>query len=99
MGELTTGSWFTAIPLAYREGESFWTRDAGLLCTGLRNVGVDARFVCLGQKAEQKDLPLLLAEREELTDSAWWSRWNLEGVLIISWALPQFELIVRAIRA
>lgn len=90
--------WFTAIPLEYREGPSFWARDAGLLCSGFRSIGSDARLVAVGAGGERSDLPLILESEAQLASSQWWRQWNVDGVVIISWGLRRYEPIVRAIR-
>ena len=41
--------WFCAIPMKYSETGRFWERDAGLVCQGLRMLGMDSRFVALGE--------------------------------------------------
>lgn len=90
--------WFTAIPMQYREGEAFWGRDAGLFCLGFIANGVESRFVALGDPAVRKDRPLILCGLAQMEDPNWWKQWNLDGVVLYSWALPQYEPIARAIK-
>lgn len=86
------------MPLAYGENPLFWERDAGLLCLGLRELGVDARLVLLGEPGERQGQPLILGRIEDFTDPAWWSRWGAAGVVLNSWGAPRFEPVARAIK-
>jgi len=91
--------WLTATPLNYGGNPQFWERDAGLLCLGLRELGVDARLVLLGEPTEFRDAPLITGRREDFANPAWWSRWGATGVVLNSWAAPRFEPVARAIKA
>jgi glycosyltransferase involved in cell wall biosynthesis len=94
-----SGRWLWAIPMTYREDGAFWDRDGGLVCMGLRTLGVDARFVALGSPGERKDVPLITCTLEQMEDEAWWRQWGVDGVLLSAWGLPQYEPIARAIKA
>ena len=93
-----SGRWLWAIPLGYSEEGSFWVRDGGLVCLGFRMLGIDARFVALGQPGERTDVPLITCPLEQMREAAWWKQWNVEGVLLNSWASPRYEPIARAIK-
>ncbi len=101
MSEISLKSrrWFCAIPLKYSEAGRFWVRDAGLVCQGLRMLGMDSRFVALGEPGMREDVPLITCTPEQMEDAKWWGQWNLEVVLLYSWALPCYEPIARAIKA
>jgi glycosyltransferase involved in cell wall biosynthesis len=94
--------WFTFIPLRYQAADSWWQRDMGLLCLGFRAWGVDSRFVLLpgpdGPPQADAAKPFILASPEQLADPAWWTQWKLDGVVAVTWALPQHEPVVRAIK-
>lgn len=90
--------WLTAIPLPYAEDGGFWDRDAGLACLGLRELGVDAKFVALGMPQESEQPPLIIATIEQMCDANWWRSRQVEGVFIYSWGAPRYEPIARAIR-
>lgn len=94
----TSKRWFTAIPLPYSERGAFWDRDMGLICLGLKEAGVDARFVALGQPGVHDDVPLVLGKLEDLQTADWWRQWNLDGVALASWAAPRYEPLARAIK-
>jgi glycosyltransferase involved in cell wall biosynthesis len=93
------GRWLWAIPMVYSEEGAFWVRDGGLAVLGLRMVGVDARFVALGQPGERKDGPSLTCTLGQMQEAAWWKQWEVDGVFLNSWALPRYELIARAIKS
>jgi glycosyltransferase involved in cell wall biosynthesis len=92
------GRWFCAIPMAYDENAGFWERDAALVCLGFRKLGMDSKFIALGQPSQCEDPPLILSTLEQMMDPNWWRQWNLEGVLLYAWALPRYEPIARAIK-
>src|SRR4026208_2233422 len=89
--------WATSIERQYREVPEFWERDAGLVCLGLREIGIDARFVALGTPAVRDDLPLILATQEQIEDGKWWAQWHLKGVNL--WGWPANDRIPAAIKA
>jgi glycosyltransferase involved in cell wall biosynthesis len=84
--------------MAYDENGGFWERDMGLVCQGFRKLGMDSKFIALGQPSQREDVPLILSTLEQLKDPDWWRQWKLEGVLLNAWALPRYEPIARAIK-
>lgn len=92
------GRWFCAIPMIYSDDSGFWDRDAGLVCQGFRKLGMDSKFIALGQPSQREDVPLILSTLAQMMDANWWRQWNLEGVLLYAWALPRYEPIARAIK-
>src|SRR5258706_13152289 len=91
--------WFSVILRPYRDDEPFWSRDAGVWCKAFQMIGVDSKLVALGEPAERQSPPLLLAPLEQMKDPAWGRQWHLDGVVLFSWALPQYEPVARAIKA
>jgi glycosyltransferase involved in cell wall biosynthesis len=61
-------------------------------------LGVDARFVALGQPGERKDVPLITCTLELMQQAAWWKQWNVDHVVLNSWGVPRYEPIARAIK-
>ena len=92
-----TGKWLTAIPLPYTGGDEFWGRDAGLICLGLRELGVDCRFVALGAESQPSDAPVILTSLANLQRADWWRQWRADAVLFYCWAAPRYEAVSRAI--
>jgi glycosyltransferase involved in cell wall biosynthesis len=84
--------------MVYVDEGGFWDRDGGLICRGFKMLGVDARFVALGQPGERKDMPLITCSLEQMRQADWWKQWDVDGVLFASWALPRYEPIARAIK-
>jgi glycosyltransferase involved in cell wall biosynthesis len=93
------GRWFAVILLQYNDHDPFWDRDAGLFFEGFRANGVDSRFVALGKPTVCEERGLILAPQEQMEDPGWWKQWNLEGVVLYSWALPRFTGVAKAIRS
>lgn len=85
--------------MKYSETEGFWDRDMGLLCKGFRMLGMDSRFVALGEPSVREDVPLILCTLEQMQDAKWWGQWDAEVVILCAWALPRYEPIARAIRS
>jgi glycosyltransferase involved in cell wall biosynthesis len=92
--------WFAAIPLPPREHEdvTFWARDCALWCRGFELVGVESKVVALGELCQRQDRPLILAPLQQMGEPAWWKQWHLDGVVLYSWALRQYEPIAQAIK-
>ncbi len=86
------------MPMTYSEGGGFWDREFGLVCLGLRMLGMDSRFVALGQPSQREDVPLILCTLAQMMDPNWWRQWNLEGVILNAWGSPRYEPIARAIK-
>lgn len=92
------GRWFCAIPMRYSDGAGFWDRDGGLVCQGFRCLGMDSKFVALGEPGSRQDVPLILCNLDQMMDSNWWRQWSLEGVVLCAWGLRRYEPIARAIK-
>ncbi len=91
-------TWLTAIPLPYTGGDEFWGRDAGLICLGLRELGVNCRFVALGSESQPSDAPVILTSLANMQRAEWWRQWQADTVLFYCWAAPRYEAVSRAIR-
>ena len=90
--------WFCAIPMTYSEAGRFWVRDTGLVCLGFRTLGIDSRFVALGEPCIHEDMPLITGTLGQMQDAAWWKQWQVGVLLLCTWALPQFEPIAKAVK-
>ncbi len=89
----------TATPMLYGESQGFFARDAGLLCLALRELGVNSRFVALGEPHVPDEPPLILGRPDQFTDASWWRQWNADAVVLNSWAAPRYEPVARAIKS
>jgi hypothetical protein len=90
--------WLAAIPMVYREGAGFWDRDTGVLCLGLRTIGVNATFVALGPGGIRKDVPLVLGGLTDFECADWWKQWQAQGTILNSWGAPRYERVAKAIK-
>lgn len=94
---MTTGPILAAIPLNYRDGDPFWGRDMGLLVTGLRSLGVDARLVALGRRENHPaDLPLILGTMDDFANPDWWQKLNPSAIILNTWSAPRYDRIRKA---
>ena len=93
---------FTVTPKPFlakaEEPASFFSRDTGLLCHGLRRLGVESRVVLLAGAEVQAHPDVLRASAAEMQDSGFWKDRNLDGVVLYAWLLPEYRGIVSAIR-
>lgn len=65
----------------------------------LRELGIETKFVALGDAGTPTVRPLILATLEQMKDERWWRQHEASGVIIFSWGAPRFEPIVRAVKA
>ncbi|MCX6967770.1 MAG: glycosyltransferase family 4 protein [Verrucomicrobia bacterium] len=94
---MTTGPILAAIPLNYSDGDPFWGRDMGLIVSGLRTLGVDARLVALGRRENHPaDLPLVLGTLDDFQDPDWWQKLHPSGIILNTWSAPRYDLIRKA---
>jgi glycosyltransferase involved in cell wall biosynthesis len=89
--------WFTALPMAFKADGRFFDRDSGLVCVGLRSLGIDSRLVLLHGEPAPADLPLLTTTRGSMGDPGFWRSCGAEGIVLNSWGGPRFEDIARAV--
>lgn len=61
--------------------------------------GVDARFAVLGGPPADADPEIIIAPPELMSTVEWWRKWDLDGVILYSWAKPDFTPIAAAIKA
>jgi glycosyltransferase involved in cell wall biosynthesis len=90
------GRWFVAM-LQPARGATDWDRDGGLLCLGFRALGMDTRFIALDRPHTHEREPRIDASVEQMTAPEWWRQWQIEGVVLYSWAAPRYEPVARAI--
>lgn len=89
--------WFTTTPLTHKESPEWWGREAGALCLGFRELGLDSRFVLFGPPGPREDA-IVLARPDDVENSAWWKQQELTGVALYAWGAPRYEPIARAIK-
>jgi len=62
-------------------------------------LGCESRFISLGEPRVHEASPLIEATLRQLSDADWWRQWNLDGVVLYSWAAPRYEPVARAIKS
>ncbi len=99
MGTINQKRIFTCTPVAFKGDHTFFARDSGLLSVGLTMNGIDSRPVMPGQPRLDDDPRLIRTEYANLSDAAWWKTHSPEAVIFLSWAMPQYTPIAKAIKA
>ena len=89
----------TCTPVAFHANGNFYSRDTGLICRELHALGHECRVI-MPLPAHDDDLPTRQLQREALSrlnSVTWWSRQNLDAVILYSWGDPRYTKIARAI--
>ena len=89
---------FTCTPVDFAGDESFFSRESGMFCRGLRSIGVDSRAIMPGPARLGDDPLLIRTDAENLSDAAWWRGHGLDAVILYSWAAPRYTPIAAAIK-
>jgi glycosyltransferase involved in cell wall biosynthesis len=90
--------YLTFIPLTYHDDEAFWGRDMGLLALGMRENGVDARVVAIGDRKKYADnLPIILGNLADFENPEWWRKLNPYGVVMNTWSATRYDKIRKAV--
>lgn len=91
--------WITCAPRDYPGDEQFFSRDTGLLCRGLRELGLECQAVLCGQARADDHPDLIRASFAELESPAWWSARKVDAVVLHTWSRKEYTGILKAIRA
>ncbi len=89
---------YTCTPRDFPEDRNFFNRDSGLFCRGLEVIGVESRAIGGGERRAGDHKDLIRASLKELESTTWWERHHLDGLILYSWAAPEFNGVARAIR-
>jgi glycosyltransferase involved in cell wall biosynthesis len=89
---------FTCTPVDFAGDESFFSRESGMFCRGLRSIGVDSLSIMPGPARLGDDPLLIRTDAENLSDAAWWRGLGLDAVILYSWAAPRYTSIAVAIK-
>lgn len=93
---------YTATPNAYlkqdMEDDLFFSRDMGLTCYALRELGVISQVVMLNGPTTKEHKDIIRATIEEMKDAQWWKQFRLDAVVLGGGVSPQHESIARAIK-
>lgn len=90
--------WFTCSPAPFRADHTFFHRDTGAFATAFRELGVESKSVLLlpWQEGDVQE-HTIRATMQELSSVEWWQQWKLDGIVLYSWARPEFTPIIRAL--
>lgn len=90
---------FTCTPRPFAAHAGFWARDSGLFSVALRTLGHASKVVMLGPPQQDDDPEQVVrAARENLQDPGWWRALSLDGLVLYSWASPEYTPIAQAVR-
>lgn len=90
---------YTCALLPFPSNDYFFTRDSGLLCRSLQELGVDSKVVL--PECEEDHFPrpdVLRASAKDLSSSDWWRSLGIDAVAIITWGFARDTKVVRAAR-
>jgi len=91
---------FTCAVHAFNADAHFFSRDAGLLCLTLRDLGHESKVVIPASPEHPKaesDL-VVRASMAELTDPEWWKSLGIEAVAFVSEPLKSTTPMIRAVK-
>lgn len=90
----------TCTPVAFHANDYFYTRDTGLICKELLEMGNECRVIMPtpGHDDDLAEGALLRVKRSKLSSVSWWKELGIEGVVLYSWGDPRYLGIARAIR-
>lgn len=89
--------WYTCTPKDYRGDSAFFARDSGLLSRGFQSIGIESRAVLPGQPRPDDEPDLIRTDYHNLSSAEWWKSHQIDGVVLYSWALPEYNSIAKAI--
>lgn len=89
---------YCCTPVAFQSNDGFWIRDTGLICTSLRNMGVESKCIMPlpfynGDQTEH----LIRTEYKNLKSVAWWKSLGIDALVLYSWGAPKYLPIARAV--
>lgn len=90
----------TCTPVAFHANASFYTRDTGLICRELRQLGYSCRVIMPlpGHEDDLNTDELLRVPMKKLSQTGWWRQVGVDAVILYSWGDPRYTRIARAIR-
>ena len=88
---------FTCTPADFEGSAGFFERDSGLLCRGLRMLGIESRAVMIGPVRADDEMDLIRTEYANLERPSWWRSQELDGVVLYAWGAPRYRKIARAL--
>jgi glycosyltransferase involved in cell wall biosynthesis len=88
---------YTCTPVNF-SSKGFFSRDSGLLSSGLKMVGVESKAIMPGVQETNQEAELIRTEYKNLESNEWWISQNLDGLVLYAWGRPQYRKIAEAVR-
>ena len=88
----------TCALMPFAADDSFFTRDSGLLCRTLQDLGIKSQVVMPAREGTDPD-DVIRVSPEEFIDPAWWRSLGIDAVIFITWGFKQHTPVLHAARA
>lgn len=89
---------FTCTPRSFTVSDGFFARDTGLICKTLQSLGVESKSILLLPHHENEHPEeVIRTTLNNLESVEWWKKMELDGVVLYSWGMRQYNRIARAI--
>ncbi len=89
---------YTCALKPFEANDYFFTRDSGLLCRSLQNIGVESKVIMPRQDNGQKELSadVIRGTLGELQSAVWWRNLRIDAVVIVTWGHAENTPLIRA---
>ena len=81
----------------HADEDSFFSRESGLFCRSLQSLGFESKSILLLPHYSLDSTDVLRGTYQELCNPAWWRALQLDGLILYSWAAPQFTAVAKAV--
>lgn len=90
---------YTCTPIDFKGDNTFFSRDSGLCCISLNQIGIQSMAIMPGAYREDDDEKYLIRTSfKNLESPEWWSKLNIDGLIFYSWANQKYNPIAKAIK-
>jgi hypothetical protein len=91
---------YTCAMMPFVANEAFFTRDSGLLCRSLRELGIESKVAMPALESNELSEPdeIIRAAENEFTNSEWWGSLGIDAVVFITWGFKQHTPAICAAR-
>ncbi len=89
---------YCCTPVSFIGGESFFTRDTGLISKTLRSLGVESKCIMpLPWHEGSLRENIIRTEYKNLESVEWWKSLGIDALVLYSWGAPRYRKIARAV--
>lgn len=89
---------YCCTPVSFIGGESFFTRDTGLISKTLRSLGVESKCIMpLPWHEGSLRENIIRTEYKNLESIEWWKSLGIDALVLYSWGAPRYRKIARAV--